>query len=165
VLLRRSSLTDSADHSIVARNLADVHAIGVSLKVNAKPSLFILVSADRSINRAGSGTLAETENKNRHFCIGVTPDTAIFERVRSHLTEATLQRLGYRFQRQNVRGAPCKLELMIGFNDHTSGLSEYLYGSESEGPPSDVVDFVTAAVHETDGWYQQQLRMVEKHRP
>ena len=136
-VLRRTYLTGSADHSTSARNVADVHAIAVNLDINSNPSLFILVSADGSINRAGSGTLEEKETKNRHFFIGVT-DPAIFERVRSHLTEATLQRLGQRSQRQSARGAPCKLELMFQFNDRTSGRFEYLYGSESEGPPSDV---------------------------
>ena len=49
---------------------------------------------------------------------------------------------------------------MFEFNDGTSEGSEYLYGSESEGPPRDVVDFVRAAVGETERWYQTQLKMV-----
>jgi hypothetical protein len=141
--------------------VADVHAFLIDLEVNGDRLLFILLSADGSINRIGSGTL---KDKNRDMFIGVT-DPAIFERVRSHLTEAMLQGLGHSFQRQNIRGAPCKLTLMFEFNDHTRGRSEYLYGSESEGTPSDVVDSVKAGVHETDGWYQEQLRMAERHRP
>jgi len=48
---------------------------------------------------------------------------------------------------------------LFKFNDGTEGSSEYLYGAESEGPPSDVVDFVRATVRETDAWYQQQLKL------
>ena len=150
--------TMSADHSASARKVADVHTIGVSLDINAEPSLFLLLSADGSINRQGSGTL---KNKNRDLFIGKT-DPAIFESVRSHLTEAMLQRLlGHTFQSQNPRGAPCKLDVRFFFKDGTSaGAFTFLYGSESEGPPSDVTDFVRAAVSETESWYQQQLRMV-----
>ena len=154
-------MTGSADHSISARNVADVHDLLIDLEVNADRLLFILLSADGSINRIGSGNF---KDKNRDMFIGVT-DPAIFERMRSHLTEAMLQSLGHSFQRQNLRGAPCKLTLMFQFNDGTSGRSEYLYGSESEGPPSDVVDFVKAAVRETEGWYQEQLERVEKPGP
>ena len=148
--------TGSADHSTSARKVADVHDIAVKLDINAKPSLFILLSADGSINRSGSGT---SENKNPDLFIGLT-DPAIFKAVRSHLTEVMLQRVGQTFPHQNARGAPCKLTLMFQFNDGTSGGSVYLYGADSEGPPSDVVGFVTAALRETDSWYQRQLRMV-----
>jgi hypothetical protein len=112
--------------------VADVHAYVIDLEVNGDRLLFILLSADGSLNRIGSGTL---KDKNRDMFIGVT-DPAIFERVRSHLTEAMLQGLGHSFQRQNIRGAPCKLTLVIQFNDGKSASSEYLYGARSEGPPS-----------------------------
>ena len=77
-----------------------------------------------------------------------------------------MQGLGMRFQMsENPLGAPCKLTLMFQFNDGKSASSEYLYGTQSEGPLKEVTDFVRAAVRETEGWYQQQLRMVEKSGP
>jgi len=84
----------------------------VDLKINENTSLlFILLGADGSINRSGSGSL---RNKNNDLFIGeATP--AIFERVRSHLTEEMLQGLGMRFRRENARGAPCKLKLVFQF--------------------------------------------------
>src|SRR5690349_913241 len=63
-------MTGSADHSISARNVRDIHAIVVDLKADSETLLFILVSADRSINRIGSGTFG---NKNRDMFIGMTP--------------------------------------------------------------------------------------------
>ena len=155
-VLRRKS-TGSVNHSTAARNVADVGDFIVGLDINSEPSLTIRLDARGAIHRCGDGAM---KNRSKDYFIGVT-DPAIFERVRSHLTEATLQRLGQGFQRQNVRGAPCKLTLIIGFNDGTSRCYEYLYGSESEGPPSDVVDFVRAARRETEGWYERQLRMVQ----
>jgi len=76
-----------------------------------------------------------------------------------------LQGAGMRFQRENPLGPSCKLELGFHCNDGTSASSEYLYGAESVGPPGEVADFVRAPVRETEGWYQQQLRMVEKRGP
>ena len=150
--------TGSTNHSTSATKVADVHTMGVSLYTNAERSLFLLLSADGSINRQGSGTL---KNKNPDLFIGIT-NPAIFESVRSHLTEAMLQRLlGHTFQLQNPRGAPCKLEVRFFFKYGTSaGSFTFLDGADSEGPPSDVVELLTAAVRETESWYQAQLRMV-----
>jgi len=154
-------MTGSAGHSPGVTNAADIHAIAAELQVDSDLLLFILVAADGSINRVGSGTFA---NKNRSMFIGKT-NPAIFQRVRSHLTDSMLQMLGMGFRRQNPLGAPCKLTVGFEFNDGKSARSEYLYGTDSEGPPSDVADFVRVAVRETEEWYQQQLRMVEKRDP
>lgn len=151
-------MTGSTEHSTDARKVADVQAMLVDLKINENTSLlFILLGADGSINRSGSGSL---RNKNNDLFIGkATP--AIFERVRSQLTEEVLQNLGMSFRREIVRGAPCSVKLIVQFKDGTSKASEYLYGTESVGPPTDVVGVVTAAVRETEEWYQQQLRMAQ----
>lgn len=157
-------MTGSAGHSTSARNVADIYTIGITLDVNAERLLFLLLSTDGSINRQGSGTF---KNKNHDLFIGRTPDPAIFGSVRSHLTDDMLRAgeqaglLGHTFQFDNQRGAPCKLEVRFFFKDGTSaGSFAYLYGSESEGPPSFLTDLVRAAVCETEPWYQQQLRMV-----
>jgi hypothetical protein len=136
------------------RKAADIAALSVKLDIDEKPSLYILLSADGSITRMGTGTVKNTE---RELFIGRT-DPAIFEAVRSHLSEAMLQNLGQAFQQQNSHGAPCKLTLNFQFKDGTSSGLAFLYSSESEGAPTDVADFVTAAVHETDPWYENFKR-------
>ena len=80
--------------------LPDVRDIALELNINENTSLlFILLGADGSINRRGSGTLG---NKNKDLFIGkATP--AIFERVRSHVTEEMLQGLGMRFRLTKIR--------------------------------------------------------------
>jgi len=154
-------MTGSPDHSTSAKNVADIHDIVVGLDVDSKPLLFILVGADGSINRIGSGNF---QNKNLDMFIGMT-DPAIFEGVRSQVTEEILQDLGRRFKLgQEVRGAPCKLTLFIRFNNGKTDAAEYLYGSESQGPSSYVANFVRAARRESEEWYQQQLRMVSDAR-
>ena len=156
-------MTESAGHSTSARKVADIHTIGITLNVNAERLLFLLLSMDGSINRQGSGNF---KNKNHDLFIGVT-DPAIFESVRSHLTDDMLQAgeqnglLGHTFQFDNQRGASCKLEVRFFSKDGTSaGSFAFLFGSESQGPPRFLTDLVGAAVHETEPWYQQQLKMV-----
>jgi hypothetical protein len=114
-----------------------------------------MLGADGSITRRGTGALGNT---HKGIFAGIT-DPTIFEVVRSHLTERMLGCLGRSFRHNNVRGAPCKLALAFLFNDKKSDGCEYFYGSESEGPLSDVAAFVAAAVRETEKWYQAQLRL------
>lgn len=144
------------------RKTGDVAALSINLDVNEKSSLFILLSADGTINRMGTGTLGNTEHE---LFIGRT-DPAIFEAVRSHVPERMLQSLGQRFQHQNPRGTPCKLTISFQFKDGTLDGFAFLYGSESEGVPNEVADLVTAATHETDPWYENFKRTAAgQHKP
>src|SRR5215813_9482921 len=99
-------MSGSAGHSPGVTNVADIHAIAAELEVDSDLLLFILVAADGSINRVGSGTFA---NKNRGMFIGKT-NQAIFQRVRSHLTDSMLQMLGMGFRRQNPMPNICNIE-------------------------------------------------------
>jgi hypothetical protein len=156
-------MTGSTDHSTSTRKVTDIYTIGITLNVNTEQLLFLLLSMDGSINRQGSGNF---KNKNPDLFIGKT-DPAIFKSVRSHLTDDMLQAgeqnglLGHAFQFNDQRGASCKLEVRFFSKDGTSaGSFTFLYGSESQGPPHFLTDLVRVAVHETEPWYQQQLKMV-----
>ena len=144
-----------------ARNSSDIGALAITLDVNRKPSLFLMLAADGTINRMGSGTL---EDSGGQLFVGQT-DPAIFETVRSHLTEAMLELLGKTFQDQNRRGVPCKLTLTFQFKDGTWNGFGFLYRSESEGMRKDVADYVTAAVRGTDPWYENLKRTAVEKQP
>lgn len=133
-----------------ARAVAEVVAFTITLDIDEKPSLFVLLAADGAINRLGRGTVDDPAGG---LFIGKT-DPAIFEAVRSHLSDEMVRTQGQTFQHQNPRGVPCKLTLTFKFKDGTSSGLAFLYGSESEGVPGDVADFVTTAVRLTDPWYE-----------
>lgn len=137
-----------------ARASSDIGAFAITLDVNHKPSLFLMLAADGAINRMGSGTL---EDSGGELCVGKI-DPAIFEAVRSYVTEGMLELLGKTFQDQNRRGVPCKLTLTFQFKDGTWNGFGFLYRSESEGLRKDVTDYVTAAVRQTDPWYENFKR-------
>ena len=133
---------------------SQVVAFSIDLDVAEKPVLFVMLGEDGSINRMGRGT---AETADGELFIGKT-DPAIFHSVRSHLTKGMLKSLGQGYQMPATRGASCKLTITFKFKDGSSGGMAFLYGSESDGPPQDVAEFVTTAVAQTDPWYEEFRR-------
>ena len=137
---------------------SDIVAFSITLDVSEKPSLFVLVSSDGTINRMGTGTL---ENTEQELFIG-KGDPAIFEAVRGHFTEAMRELSGQTLESAEPRGIPCKLTITFQLKDGTSSGFALLYGSESAGMPEDIAEFVRAAVRETDPWYERFKQNVAK---
>jgi hypothetical protein len=136
------------------KKTADVNGLSIKLEIDGKTSLFILLGADGSINRMGTGALENTESG---LFVGIT-DPAIFELVRGRIAERLMQRLGREYKLPNPRGAQCTLAVIFQFKDGTSNGIRYLYGSESERVPEDVAQLVLAAVHRTDPWHENFIQ-------
>ena len=132
----------------------DIAGLAIELEIEGKNALFVLLASDGSINRLGRGTLEEGES---HLYIGRT-DLAIFERVRSYITPEMRSHFGHALERQDIRGARCKLTLSWQFRGGSSNGMVMSYGSESEGVPDYVAQYVKAAVRETDPWYENFKR-------
>ena len=156
-LLRGRLPTDTAGQTKIptpSAKVSKIQAFTISLEIDKQPSLFLLLSDDGAINRMGSGTADSTE---RDLFIGKT-DPGIFETACSQLTKEMLQNLGQGYQALEPRGASCELTITFKFKDGNSNGMAYRYGSESDGPPKDVADFVIAAVRQTDPWYEEFRR-------
>ncbi len=140
------------------RNIADVKGISISLTINEIPALFILLAEEGLINRMGTGSLNNTED-----ALFVGPgDPAIFQQVRSRLTQGILQMLGGEFHCENIRGASCRLTIAFQFKDNTSDGLAFLYGSQSGGPPKEIRIFVIAAGFLTESGYEEFKRTAAK---
>ncbi|HKF01894.1 MAG TPA: hypothetical protein VKB49_06250 [Candidatus Sulfotelmatobacter sp.] len=148
----------TAQSPATSKRRDDVCGFSVDLEINDKRSLFILLGADGSINRLGTGTLENTENG---LFIGKT-DPGIFQAVRAQLSTEVFQFLGGQFQLKNPAGASCKLTIAFQFNDNSSNGFVFLYGAESEGPPIEVANLVRAAVRQSDSWYDTFKRNVSR---
>ena len=146
--------TGKAEAAIRSRKISDISGLSITLDVNEKPSLFILLAADGTINRMGSGS---GEDAGGELFIGRT-SPAIFEAVRSQLTEATMRRLGQGYEHPNPHGDRCKLTVSFQFKNGSSNGFGFFYGSESEGVPEDVATFVTIAARQTEPWYDDFKR-------
>jgi hypothetical protein len=150
----------SREFAANTRKIADVTGLSITLEIDGKSALYILLAADGSINRMGTGTL---DNAEQELFIGIT-HTAVFEAVRSHLTAEMWQYLGHTLQSRNPRGASCKLTILVQCRDGTSNGFAFCYGADSEGPPKFVADFVTAAVRESDLWYEDFKRAAARRK-
>ena len=136
--------------------VSGVIAVNISLEVDEKQSLFILLAADGSINRLGTG---KVNNKENDLFIGITTEPLLSE-LMMHLTDEMLQFMGG-YEIPDQRGASCRLSIGLIFADGEQNGFGFSYGSKSKGPPYEIGEFVIAAVRVTDPWFQAQKRMVE----
>jgi hypothetical protein len=139
--------------------VSDITAVHIALEAGDKQALFVLLATDGSINRLGTGSVANTDSD---LFIGITKE-ALFAQLMAHLDDEMLKYMGG-YDIHDQRGIPCKLSIGLSFaNGEDSGFG-FRYGSESQGPPDQIVQFVTAAVQLTNPWFQQQKRMVSKSK-
>jgi hypothetical protein len=135
----------------------DIQRIWVNLRVDSKPSLFILVGSDGSINRLGTGAV---DNAERDMFIGKT-GPEVFQQLRATISQELLGWCGQQLADPQAQGKTC--ELTVGFQkvDGQELMTSWRYGSESQGPPPVVCQFVVAAVEATEPWFEQQKTMAQ----
>ena len=141
--------------------VADIIAVNISLEINSEMALFILLAADGSINRMGTGTVS---NKERDLFIGVASEP-LFARLMAHLNDEMLKFMGG-YDVPDKRGAFCKLSIGLQFADGSTNGFGVIYGAESKGPPREIGVFVKEAVSITQPWYAAQKKMTgQKEAP
>jgi hypothetical protein len=134
-----------------------VEAIMITLEIDSKQSLFVLIAADGTINRKGTGTV---RNRERDMFIGISQEP-IFDKLRDKILPEWFENLGG-YDVPDKKGLPCELWIWMKHSDGNESALGFRYGSESQGPPSDVCEFVTEAVSLTESWYENQKKMVGK---
>ena len=129
----------------------DISLIWVRIGVEEHAALFILLDSDGTVNRLGTGAVDNSENE---FYIGKTTE-ALFQKLHSQIDPDWLSHVGSSYAIPEQKGKAC--ELIVGFvlRDGREGTLEFKYGSESQGPPDDIMQFVIKAVKLTDPWYER----------
>ena len=128
----------------------DVTGLAITLKVEDDFSLLVLLAADGSINRLGTGTVNNTEKK---MFIGVT-DPKLFENIRPHVNSDVIRWIGGRAD-QTPKGKICELTIWLFSPNKEEHTIYFKYGSESIGPPPEVKRLVLAAIEITNPWYEE----------
>jgi hypothetical protein len=131
-----------------------INAIMVKLDVAGRQALFIVLANDGLVNRLGTGAVTNTEND---LFIGRTNDP-VFAQLRAEVRAEWMDHFGS-YDVSPKAGSTCKLTLLFKANEGEEGGVRFVYGSESEGPPGDICQFVTEAVRLTDSWYGKQKQM------
>jgi hypothetical protein len=134
----------------------EISLLSIDLHIAEKPSLFILLAADGSINRLGDGP-----EDCRDMCIGLTTPE-VFLNVRNLVTAAMLEGCGCTYSDPDIRGLPCKLVVLFRTHTGTELGLRWVYGSRSAGPHPEVIALVKTAMELTEPWYR---RMVPAPKP
>ncbi|MEY4753901.1 MAG: hypothetical protein RJA44_1576 [Pseudomonadota bacterium] len=137
------------------RTSEDITAIALRIEAGGRQVLFILLAADGTVNRQGTGTADNTESD---LFIGKTKDP-LFQSVR-HLADAEVLDLTGRYVAQEIVGLHCVLTVCFLFADEESQELVFEYGSKSLGPPPKFAALVEKLCLITEPWYKQQKKMV-----
>ena len=134
--------------------VTDINAVSISLEIDDDTALFILLDDQGTINRMGTGAV---NNQEKDLFIGLTEEP-LFEKLKETMQDEMLNHMGG-YDVPDKIGAECTLSIAFSFtNDEQNGFG-FKYGSESDGPPYEIVQFVTAAVQLTAPWFQEQKEM------
>ena len=129
-----------------------IAAISVSMTVDERQVLMILLAADGTINRMGTG---EEDNQLDELFVG-NDGGILFEEFMDQLDPNIDEWHGRWFPDDEMKGKPCRLTVGLIERDKKETVCQCDYGTESEGPPQELCDFVISAVEVTDGWYEEQ---------
>ncbi len=125
----------------------------ITLLVGGEQSLFLMLGADGSISRMGTGQVNNTE---RDMFIGLTKPE-LFRDLRNQITPELLAWFGQSRAEPEPKGKVCELTVGLKRASGEELFTAWRFGSESPmGPPPEVCRFVIAATDATDPWLAQQ---------
>ncbi len=131
-------------------DIQSINTIYIKWEKDTHPVLILMINKQGTINRLGS----EEDNKKPLMIMGKT-DKPIFEHILENLDPHWLDLAG-RYTYPNPKGSILSLTISMKGEEIDTGFS-FTYGSQSEGPPEDIVDFVDYVVSLTEPWYEDQL--------
>ncbi|MAT13902.1 MAG: hypothetical protein CMJ46_01375 [Planctomyces sp.] len=135
----------------------DVTAILVNLKIADDQALFVILGADGTVNRKGTGA----EDNDEHDLFIGKSSSKMFAALKKQIKPGVAKWNGV-YKARAPKGKPCLLT--VGFRDASGkeSICKFSYGSDSQGPPPEICDLVIAAVEITDPWYEKQKKMAGK---
>ena len=143
-----------------AATIEDISVIWMTIKVEGRNTLFLTLASDGLVNRLGTGGVNNTEND---MFIGKT-NGPLFLQLRSRIDTRWLPQMGAGYTLPEQKGKECELTVGFKFQDGKETCVIFNYGSESQGPPGDIVQFVIDAVALTTPWYEQEKNRVAQTR-
>jgi hypothetical protein len=132
----------------------------ITLEVEDKTSVLILLAKDGTITRKGDGS---TGSDALPLTQGVSPD-GHFEALMMTVNEDIFPYAGVINQPAKA-GRDCRLSIVFQGPNEVDYSFRVLYGEDSKGPPQELSQILINAVKITEPWYQQQIhphRMEEK---
>lgn len=135
----------------------DLKATTIELNIGEESAFALLMYEDGTINRRGNGEFPLDKN----FFMGVQKDS-LLKKLGKTITDDLLDHFDRSYDYKIKEGQICQLEMTIFLADKRYAV-RYIYGSESEGPPKEVMDYVWNAIRITDPWHQKQIEMISEN--
>lgn len=138
-------------------NKQNVDGIIINLTVDGDLQFFVLLAADGTINRLGPQT-PEMATSSMLFT-GQTDDP-LFRQIIQEMPDEIFQLLGRRFELPERAGKECELTIAFRAQDGEQDAWQLAYGTESIGPPEEIVNFLKRCREITEPWYQRSASSV-----
>ncbi|QHS63388.1 hypothetical protein [Chitinophaga agri] len=140
-------------------NVNDITGIMVSLEVDKRIVLYILIAPDGIIKRLGDG---RADCKETQAFIGRV-EPGIFKELKAAYTQEMANSLNQYYEIHEIKGQLCDLKVMVDVNG-VEGYTQFVYGTASVGPSRDFADFAARAVSLTNPWYAEQHRIMAEEK-
>ncbi|MEM6264831.1 MAG: hypothetical protein AAGI38_20125 [Bacteroidota bacterium] len=131
---------------------SDIERIHIRLQVESETVLSLMVAKSGAVNRMGDGSGAA---KLKRFFMGSMP-APDWNLVTDILTQDLMDQTG-RYEMPDITGERCELEIELTSDKETETGFAFTYGTESIGPPEEIILLVDQAMSLTDDWYEAQL--------
>ena len=131
---------------------AEIENVHISLVVNEEQVLALRVSKNGALNRMGDGS----DDPKMRLMFMKRIEEPLFDRLMEVLSVDLLSMVG-RYTFPDPKGDLTQLLITLeGDNEAETGF-EFVYGSDSEGPPEEIIDFVEYAVELSDPYWEDFL--------
>lgn len=120
--------------------------------------LYMMLSRNGSLNRRGEGS---EDPSTLYMAMGHTDDP-IFTDLLAQLPDDWLEHTG-RYTMPDRQGKTMLLTISIQ-NDQVETGFQFTYGSDSVGPPEDMIEFLELALDLTDPWYEEATQKQRRKR-
>ncbi|WNJ19859.1 hypothetical protein [Pontibacter sp. G13] len=131
--------------------IEQIERVYIKLEMDGKSVLSLLLSASGAVNRMGDGSGDKSVSK---FAMGRV-DEPLFAQFMDGISPELFDLAG-RYEMPDPKGKPCYLEMSFEGEDIDTGIA-FSFGSQSDGPPEDLMNLVELAVELTDPWYDEYL--------
>ena len=139
-------------------NKKDIQQIYFRLSSEGRPYFSLMLSSTGSINRMGNGNSEEAFPQMAMGNIG--PE--LFQELIDQIPEDWFSWAG-RYTMPEQKGSREQLHIAFSSQQAETGF-EFDYGSDSEGPPDELVSLTEYAISLTEEWYDEQLSRKNKKR-
>lgn len=129
-----------------------IHKVLLTLEVDSRTALFILLTLDGGLHRKGNGNPDRTDL----VLVQDVSDEGHFEALMQTVDETIFSHTGV-LRLANPQGKECCLSLIFQGNNGIDFSFRVIYGDESEGSPQELAQVLINAVKITEPWYQTQL--------